>query len=446
MVESKIVSLYSEQPWLLWLLICLCRQEKRQAWLKQIHTKIQNTTGDRKGTVPGHPQWSYRYHGIGLCLTGPNDETLDADFRDEELRTIDPYFFTTRIFGLSKVELPEERLRHWLPREGLVVVAIKSLQHTLLEPPKSHSFRLNKEFQVEWDYLNQLDDYTPAEEASKWQEIEDLSDEKESARYKASFQKWLLQELKKPELSASGFEAIAHSLVGKKKLEACLVQLRHVDHKMAAAVKVLFTMDSVPIAALVSVFHKLNPKNHHPYLAHTVCAFLLSRNEKITECIKMVKSFAAVRQVQGYGGNPFDYHFALQLLTYSPNDGVPLIRMALRSDTPYCVERAAALMAAIDQDWSYQELIKVLTDHTFDSDKTQQRYIVAGLLQSEDAAIRKFAKGAQPLSSERREDEHGYTLDEVVEHKLKENFKYYVELAKTDLQPLDIDKIRELMN
>lgn len=94
---SKLVKKYCNEPWTLWLLICLCRQAKRQSWLKRVHDKIVENDLDRSGIVPDHQEWAYYYHGMGLCITGPNNEVIDVDFHDEDALTIDPYFFTTRI-------------------------------------------------------------------------------------------------------------------------------------------------------------------------------------------------------------------------------------------------------------------------------------------------------------------------------------------------------------
>jgi len=439
---ATIVEQYSDKPWLLWLLICLCRQEKRQAWLKEIHIKIQNTDFDEDGIVPGHPEWKYNYHGMGLCLSGPNGEELDVDFHDEELRTIDPYFFTTRIFSLSSLELPEARLRHWFPNEELIIVAFRDLQNLLQKAKNSHVFMLNTKFQTHWDYLNQLDKPDSEGLLSKWVEIENLDNAAEATRHQENYQKWLLIQLKNSDLSAPGFEAIAYSLTGETQLEACLIQLRHVNHKMAAAVKVLSTMDKSPVTAVASVLKKLKPKRHHPYLAHTVCKYLLSRNLQTDLCIKTIKSFSDIRVVKGYGGNPYDYELALLMLTYNPEEGIALLRRALRSDTPSCIENTAALMAAINEVWSYRELVSVLEDLTFDKDPTNKRYIVTALMHSNDPGFQEIGHAYLPESRVRNEDDIGYTWDEVVEHNMDGHFQYYIEQALADATMLDLLKIK----
>lgn len=443
---SKIISKYSEEPWTVWLLICLCRQLQRQFWLNDIHEKITSADLGGGGTVPGHSEWKYDYHGMGICLTGPNNEVIDVDFHDEKALTIDPYFFTTRIFELSEPELPEGRLKYWLPEVELVILAIRNLQGEVLSPKKSHVFQLDKKYQAEWDYLSQLEFSDETELSTAFQRIENTTNEREVNKHADNFQKWLLKQLNNKNLNPSGFEALARYLPEAIQTEVCLKQLRKVDHKMASAVNVLASNNNAPVKEVTGVLNKLNKKKHHPYLAHTVCSYLLSRNTEKEACIATLIAFSDRRVVDGYGGNPYDYNLAHLMLRYSPDNGIILLRRALRSSTPGSVQDSAALMAAIDENWRNKELIQVLIEKPFEANPTSKRYIVAALLNSRDPAIREIGRANNPPLRVRMENEEGYTYDEVVEHNLSESFKYYLKEIKGDLDLLDIEKIRRVVS
>lgn len=108
-----------------WLLLCLYRHIPRQAWVGEV-------VGERLGgdlneigrfggfghpedvaddRVPGLPAWSFRFHGIGCCLTHDDGTCLDVDFRNGRADRIDPYFFQLFLESLPKPDEPERRLR-----------------------------------------------------------------------------------------------------------------------------------------------------------------------------------------------------------------------------------------------------------------------------------------------------------------------------------------------
>ena len=442
---SKILEQYVDEPWVQWLLICLCRQEKRQEWHREIHLKIIEADGEDSGTVPDHPEWEYYYHGRGLCLSGPNEEELDVDFYDDESKTIDPYFFTSRIFGLKEVELPEARLRHWLPQSDLVVLTIKLLQGKVLEPRKSHVFRLDKKFQSDWDELKQLDFSRGYPEYLKSAFFEKPEDKTESQLLQEKYQKWLLQQLERKNLKTSEFESLILNLTGATQLKVCLKALRKVDHNMAAAVKVLSQIENAPVAPVAAVLKKLKPKKHHPHIAIPVCEFLLNRGEERARCFETLKAFSEIKEVKGYYGNPSIYDLALLLLIHHPEEGIFALRKSLRSGIPFCIKNAVALLALINEEWCYREFIQVLEDQYYAQELTNQRYIVVGLAHSNDPVHKEIAKAHLPKSRVRTPDTIGYTFDELVEENLESEFRYYLEEEKTNLALLDIERIRAIV-
>ena len=99
-------------------------------------------------------------------------------------------------------------------------------------------------------------------------------------------------------------------------------------------------------------------------------------------------------------------------------------------------------MAAIDEDWSNQELMQVLNDGSFEDNPTSKHYIVAAIMNSKDKIVRKFGQERITSSRVREENEMGFTFDEVVEHNLNDSFALHLENVKNDLAELDVEKIR----
>ncbi|WP_437984981.1 DUF6896 domain-containing protein [Sorangium sp. So ce117] len=83
-------------PWHAWLLVALARQVDRQRWLVRVQRE-RLSRASRRGDVPGMPGWKFYFHGIGLCLTAPDGETIDVDDHGDDGLTIDPWFFTQRM-------------------------------------------------------------------------------------------------------------------------------------------------------------------------------------------------------------------------------------------------------------------------------------------------------------------------------------------------------------
>lgn len=439
---SDLLQKYQAEPWMAWLLIVLARQRKRQYWLNEIHETIkQEKDFERMGTVPGHPEWKYQYHGKGLLLIGPNNEHLDVDFHDEKCETIDPYFFTNRLFlfGFDTPEEPEARLQFWLPEVELVISAIRELQKSVLEPEDSKVFRLNNTYDSDWEYFAQDDlDYNQL-----LTEVE--GDESLLQRHQESFTKWLLNKLQKEDIKSSELEVVLKNLPPQIRVKHCLPYLSKVDHKMAAALKALDSLENPPVEEVISLLGKLIPTTHHPYLGYTICDFLLKRNLHKTDCIQMLRGFSDVRVVENYHGNPYDYRLVLQILTYSPKDGIDLIQRALTSTTPDSVQKASSLMAVIDEEWSNRELVKALSVEETDDRKGNKRYLVAALMNSKHTKYQQIGIDNLAPVKPRANDAGGFTRDEVIAKNMKANLAYRMKEAREDLEQLDLERIRELI-
>ena len=437
---STLLKKYAKAPWMIWLLVVLSRQRKRQYWLKEIDSKIKASNLKRDGVVPDYPKWKYSYHGMGLILYGPNNEWLDVDFHDDNFSTIDPYFFTTRIFNFKISEAPEERLKQWFPEIELVILAIRELQGEVLKPKKSHVFRLADKEEADWLFFSSFDFTKTSNFKEFLLSVEGNDDQRKI--HKINFERWLVKNLKNKKLSPSSFEAIVKSLPSDKRIKECNKKLKKIDHEMASAIKILSTVEEAPVKKVVLILKKLYPSIHHPYLAHTVCEFLLARGVEHENCISKLKSFSDIRKVKGYNGNPYDYDLAYLTLKYNPKTGVILLRRALRSSTPDSVKSAAVLMAAIDTKWSNKELVNVLKKANFKENPTNKRYIIAALLHSSFAKYRKIGEENILKSKVRGKNEFGWTWDERVENNMETIFNLRMQRIKTDLACLDLKRIK----
>lgn len=93
-------------PWARTLLLCLVRHQARQRWvLEVVETKLHADSGEvgshgafahperGYGPVPGLSDWTFRFHGVGCCLTHRSGEAIDVDFVDGSADWIDPFFY-----------------------------------------------------------------------------------------------------------------------------------------------------------------------------------------------------------------------------------------------------------------------------------------------------------------------------------------------------------------
>lgn len=440
-IIPKNLNKYSNQPWMMWLIICLCRQESRQHWLKEVHEKMKDTVVERTGVVPNLPDWEYHYHGIGLCLNGPNNETIDVDFHDGTASMIDPYFFAHRVIGLIQGHGPESRLRFWLSDAELIVMAIRDLQGGVLEPDDSHIFKLNENFRSDWDCIKQSD-FSNLDSYNKWlEQIEGVDSDENQA-----FESWLLEKLNNEKLSAFEFGAIIKALPDEIQLLVCSGYLEgEINAKMAMVVKTLSTRNDAPEEKVVKVLDKLNPERHHPFIAHTICSFLLDRGLEKEKCLSTIKKFSDQRVVAGYGGNPYDYDLALLALIHSPQLGLSLLQRTLRSSTPAAVQSISALLSLIDEDWSNDELLKAVSGEDPEDKPDNLRYIAAALLHSKNKGMNKLGYEIMPKPIKRDSDQFGYTHDEVMEANLDNFFSYALEGAKKDVSRLNLEEIRAIV-
>ena len=442
----QVVSDFKDEPWLAWLLTCLVRQLKRQRWLLSIDKELKQAQLGQTGVIPGMPEWSFFYHGIGLSLHGPSNEIIDVDFHDEGVETIDSYFLARRVIEYEPAPLPEERLRSWLPDQELIVAGIRELQKGPLVSENSHTFQLNNSFKKDWDLIEEVD-LDNTDNFRYWKaEIEKYGSSIESSVLKDKHQDWLLKILEKEGNSPSLLKAIAKAISLESQKSLCMKYINdEIDHFTAAAVQVLHDRDDAPTDEISNLLPKLNPKKHHPYIAWVICRFLLARDIRPDICMKIIKKFSDQRIFKRYLGNPLDYELAHLALSYNPEIGVPLLRRSLRSKTPLAVEASAALLSVIDAEWCHGELIDAALSSEHSKKPENRRYLAAALVSSFNEKIRQKGTELTPSSRKREKGEIGYTFDEVIEANMDDFFNHAREKARDDVKVLNLIQIKKIV-
>lgn len=110
-------------PWSTWLLLGLCRHQRRQAFVGQV---VRERLGlplealgsaprppglPPRGAVPGLPHYEYELHGIGCRLVDLRDgSVVDVDFPQGQTRHLDPWFYAQYLGSLRAPARVERQL------------------------------------------------------------------------------------------------------------------------------------------------------------------------------------------------------------------------------------------------------------------------------------------------------------------------------------------------
>ncbi len=431
------------EPWLAWLLICLCRQRTRQTWLMTVSREHLSGVDQQQGQVPGLTGWSYLYHGIGLCLSGPGGEELDMNFHDEQGAVIDPYFFAHRVMDLEPSPLPEARLRRWLPGAKVIVAGLDELRRRSIigHPDSDHIFQLCEELEQIHQDVATLD-FTEVDVQRRW--ARGLGDDELSGQdpgqLRGRHRAWLLDLLADRDQAGGVLKAAVETLPGQEPA-ALLARVAQgpVDNSMARSFELLYERGDAPPLDARKLLERLNPEEHHPYPAWATVRYFLCRNIERELCLKTLLAFAAQRVVKGYLGNPYDDKLTELMLEYAPERALPLVKQTLRSTTPCAVGGLAALLALMDQTWCHRELASALRETTKTAPENA-RYLVAAMGLSSSEVARRRARILAPRDPEPAPGTGGYTLEEVMANSAECLLDGYLEEAR----PL-AEKLREFI-
>lgn len=411
-------------PWLGWLTLALCRQRARQRWLAEIARTRLARSDDYDGEVPGLPEWSYHFHGRGLCLTGPNNEIIDADFfqGDDDYQTIDLYFFANRVESLLKRPFVEAQLQAWFGGgTTLMMLAIEDLRELgIVTPPEPYrAIRLNDELEARHQEIAQLSFEAEATQAD-WKQR--LGDELQSS--KAQHQAWcrsLLDDRKKSKVIGELAEILPADLI-----EAACYQLLlgPVDFTTGKAIEALTAIGSRPSAQALKLSARMDPAEHNPYSACRLAEWLFIHKVYEREALALLQRFAAARKIKGFHGNPFDFEYAALTLRFAPEAAPPLVRQALRSKTPDSFKKMAALLSVLDEPWCHKALLDAAQSELDDQNK---RFLLSCLMRSSREGAQVIADALMPAPIEVKPNAIGYTFAEVEFFNLRENVEFYRE-------------------
>ncbi|UJR83187.1 hypothetical protein [Sandaracinus amylolyticus] len=398
-LETVANALGPGAPWRVWLAVCLCRQRARQTWLVEVAAKLAGEDAE----VPGAPGWWARHHGIGLCLKGPLGEVVDMDFAADTPRSIDPHFFAHRVEATQRA--PEAELRRWLPTQHLVVAALDELlRDGIVEHSASqHTVRLCDVLESAHVHVALLDDETLA------RAVERMLAGDRAAPSGPAHVAWLSSLLHDRRRSA----AVAG--IGALVSDETLVHLArgHVDTPDAMSASLLDActrrgLDVIAVA--VELSERLDPAEHHPFVACAVARHLLAFDTgHSAKALAVVHRFAAVERVAGYVGNPMLDQLAFLLLEHAPHDALPVLRRALRG-SPACAEDTAELLVALDEPWCHRELESLLRDQG--ADAANRRRAARALAASSSELARRRARELVPAAPESSRA-LGFSFDEI---------------------------------
>ena len=400
-----------ENPWSGWLALVLCRQRERQRWLLKMHREVLKDE-EEDGPLPGHPGWTFRYHGSGLLLSGPGDEYLDVDFQHGDLTgaSIDPYFFTHRLLSLADPGLPERRLRTWLcASEPLLIAALGALlQNGVIEhrEDSGHVFLLAPELEQICEALDRVA-FEETEVAAEWSRR--LGDEADPGSSQA-FQSWALG-LVRGGKNARLLKDLISVVDNAALTEVALKVLEGpIQAGTGRAIEALMALKEAPGSQAIALAARMDPTLHNPFSACRLARWCLATGLHLEMAQDLIQRFARQRRSPGFKGNPFDSEYAFLALEFFPEHAPALVKQALRSEVPNAFEKMAAYLSWIEEPWA-QELLLTAARET--EQDTQRRFLVGCLQYSNTASVADTARGLLPPDPEFPPEQPGYTFEQI---------------------------------
>jgi hypothetical protein len=155
-----------------------------------------------------------------------------------------------------------------------------------------------------------------------------------------------------------------------------------------------------------AVLARLSPSEDLLFLAHQALAYLLEQGADPESLRQRFVAFASVERARGFNGNPFLGDYAVVALRFFPSLAMPLVRRALRSATPICVQDIAVMLCAIGEAWCVRELTSALHEKPGDS------YVAEALRRMPSQPARRQAE--RTYVPPQRDDGPGFSFEEFV--------------------------------
>ncbi len=396
-------------PHLSWLVVALLVQRERQRW----HHAVARAALDRDdddGDLPGHAGWTYRRHGIGLCLTGPDGELLDADFLTETGEVIDTWFFTARVASLatSPTRIAEPRLWRWRPSDDVIVDGIHELAAVgLVRYTTTYKNHVTLAPELEARAGEVAAELDTADGRARWLAIiEPGGDEAHVAAHRA----WLSMRVHASERPGDLLPLALRGTTAEEAVGLCMPLFGRKDWHEGRAIELLRARPDVDVtAAVAEALRRADVAVDHPFSPYQACAYLLERDLERELVRERFDAWAGLARVAGYGGHPLLADFATLALERLPDRALPLVRRALRSDVPIAVCEMASLLAAIDQRWCHRELAAALAE-----DRRESHAYLAAALRSTTSDLAHRRGASAPGPPPRAPDAIGFTFGEVL--------------------------------
>ncbi|WP_441288378.1 DUF6896 domain-containing protein [Sorangium sp. KYC3313] len=424
-------------PWHAWLLVALARQVDRQRWLVRVQRE-RLSHASRRGDVPGMPGWKFYFHGIGLCLTAPDGETIDVDDHGDNGLTIDPWFFTQRILSLPCPALPERRLLAYLPTADVMAAAIRELtrEGPLVVNERGHVFRVVPEIEENAGAFASID-FSDASLRARWAEHlgdhELLAVERPSAATQAraaaqreAYRRYLLAGIASEATASAFIEPLEVALDPAEFVDVCAGLIdASVNTTSGRAIERLDVHPDYPVCpAVARLLARADPALHHPYAVHAAARYLLRRGIERDRAVEVVLAFAGVEVVEGYLGNPLLGELALLLLEHAPPHALAALRRGLRSSTPAVRTDVAAALAALGQAWCLRELLLALDDAATFEESAAVRAALSWIGSGEARAAVRYWTQTHVL---RTTEGPGYGWEEIQEAFADESLEYEID-------------------
>ncbi|MBP8804988.1 MAG: hypothetical protein KBG48_02215 [Kofleriaceae bacterium] len=396
-------------PHLSWLVVALQLQRERQRWHHAVAPAALDTDSD-DGDLPGHPGWTYRRHGIGLCLRGPDGELLDADFLTETGEVIDVWFFATRVASVatSPTRLAEPRLWRWRPLPEVIVDGIRELAAAgLVRYTTTYENQLTLAPELEARAAEVAAELATADGQARWLA---LIEPEGDAAYVADHRAWLSTRVHASKRPGDLLPLALEGTTADEALALCRPLFGRKDWHEGRAIELLRARPDVDVTAEVAeVLRRADVATDHPFSPYQACAYLLERDAEPALVRERFDAWAGMPRAAGYGGHPLLADFAVLALERLPERALPLVRRALRGSVPIAVLEMAALLAAIDQRWCHRELAAALAE-----ERRESHAYLAAALRSTTSELAQRRGASDPGPPPRAPDAIGFSFDEVL--------------------------------
>jgi hypothetical protein len=364
-------------PWESWTLFSLMLTSQRQAWACRLIEKCIRVR-EGNGIVPGMPEWEYRFHGEGCCLTNRvTGETIET----ETGPGYDFYFWLYRLRSNRKHDPVTARMLSLHPSLESLKVTLALLEERGVIRSTAHR-RLHR-FAVRPVLLQRARKVSRFVELLQGPQADRLTramgNPAEYRKERLDFILGLLRGDAEACLQREALYALA-DLGGDefpRELRKALHQQPFSGLTSAAIALIAERDDSGWAPAVAGLFEKLQPGGPipEPHLWSECARFLLRHGHRPKE----------MRAALLQAGMNSRGEAAILGLEYGAEEPTTLFLRALAADTsPNDRSIAAAALALLDSDWSRGILLTVLRQEE-DWEATEE--CRAGLRESRDPAM-----------------------------------------------------------